>query len=133
VGEAVTRLRVLIVDDHEQSRRVLITLFEKNGWEAVEAGTIEEALTLLEPVPDCAVLDLCLPDGGGETILRKIREEKLPVGIVAVVTGEDDPIRLGEVAELKPDLVVHKPIDWEIIWRYCDTQMRQSDAGESES
>jgi DNA-binding response OmpR family regulator len=127
----VAKLRVLILDDHELSRKVLATLFEKNGWEAAEAGTVAEALDLLEPVPECVVLDLCLPDEGGETILRKIREAKLPVGIVAVVTGKDDPTRIGQVAELKPDLIVKKPIDWEVIWRYCDTQTRQSDAGES--
>jgi CheY-like chemotaxis protein len=126
----MSRPCVLIVEDNERSRKVLVAQFEKNAWETVEASTIEQGLASLASAPDCVILDLSLRDGKGETVLRKIRQDQLPVRVVAVVTGEDDPIRLGQVAGLKPDLLVKKPIDWELIWRYCDTQMRQSDSPE---
>src|SRR5687767_4674040 len=112
------RLRVLIVEDDPHSRKALATLFRRSGWRPIQAATVAEGVAGLDPAPDCAVLDLRLPDGDGEAILRKIRRESIPVRVVAVVSGESDPSRLGEVAELKPDLMVRKPIDWEVIWRY---------------
>jgi CheY-like chemotaxis protein len=42
VREVVAKLRVLIVEDSEHSRKVLVTLFEKNGWETAEAGSLAE-------------------------------------------------------------------------------------------
>jgi DNA-binding response OmpR family regulator len=123
----VDKLRVLITDDNEQASKVLAALFEKNEWEAVQAGTLAEGLAALDPVPDCLILDLSLPDGQGETILRKVREDNLPVRVVIVATGESDVNRLAKVVALKPDLLVRKPIDWDVVWRYCDSQVRRTD------
>jgi DNA-binding response OmpR family regulator len=117
--------RVLIVEDHEPNRVALSRIFARNGWEAVSVGTTAEGLAALDQQLDCVILDLNLPDGEGEAILRKVRREKLPVRVVAVVTGSTDSIRLGEVARLSPDLTVQKPLDWEILWRYCDSEIRR--------
>jgi DNA-binding response OmpR family regulator len=121
------KLRVVITDDNEQACKVLAALFEKNGWEAVQAGTVAEGLAALDPTPDCLILDLSLPDGPGETILRKVREENLSVRVVVVATGEENVGRLGKVSALKPDLLVKKPIDWDVVWRYCDSEMRRTE------
>jgi DNA-binding response OmpR family regulator len=50
------------------------------------AATVAEALDLLDPAPACAMLDLRLPDGGGETVLREIRARALRTR-VAVFSG----------------------------------------------
>src|SRR3982751_3177623 len=60
--------------------------------------------------PDCIVLDLELPDGPGETILRKVRLERLPIRVV-VNTGMPESGRLSEVSYMRPDAVLQKPLD----------------------
>jgi len=71
--------RVLIVEDHDGMRMALGGLFRKVGWEVVAVATVAEGLTALDrPSPDCAIVDLQLPDGGGEAIVRKVRAAHLP-------------------------------------------------------
>ena len=63
---------------------------------------------MLDPPPDCVILDLMLPDDGGHVVLRKIRERRLPTR-VAVCTGTSDRERLDAVASLQPDAFLMKP------------------------
>jgi CheY-like chemotaxis protein len=102
--------RMLLVEDDADTRNILRRILTLCGWEVVEAGSIAEGLARLEPPPDCLLLDLELPDGAGESILRKVREDGLPTRVV-VNTGIGDPTRLGEVAGLHPDCLLRKPLD----------------------
>jgi DNA-binding response OmpR family regulator len=101
---------VLLVDDHQASRELLRRILALSGWQVLEAATVAEGLDQLDPPPDCIVLDLELPDGAGETILRKVRMEGLPIRVV-VSTGMPDSARLSEVGYMRPDAVLQKPLD----------------------
>src|SRR3954469_14868515 len=101
-------LRVLIVEDDFSTRSALRSVFSRRGWRVTTAATVCEGLAALDPAPDCIVLDLVLPDGGGEAILRKVRAENLPSRI-AVSTGTSDPERLAVVRGLNPDILLCKP------------------------
>jgi DNA-binding response OmpR family regulator len=114
---------VLIVDDHEPTRALLTRKFERRGWEVCAADSIAETLTCLDPAPDCLVLDLNLADGHGETILHTIREKNIAVKIVAVITGSSDNFRLSEVVGFRPNLLIMKPFDWDILLRYCEKEV----------
>ena len=116
--------RVLIVEDHASTRRVLRSFFVRRGWQVKVAGTLAEGMASLKPPPDCLVLDLMLPDGPGEEILRKVRAEGIRIGVVVVTTGLSDPARLGEVAKLGPVILIQKPIDLEVVGRLCDSEVR---------
>jgi DNA-binding response OmpR family regulator len=111
--------RLLIVEDHAMTRNALRGLFARQGWDVRVAESVAKGLAALEPPPDCLLLDLMLPDGDGETILRKIRADGLPTR-VAVCTGTGDPERLRAVSELRPDALLHKPIDITDLCRACD-------------
>src|SRR4051812_3316250 len=115
--------RVLIVEDDRACRRVLWSHFSRMGWRVLEAQTVDEAVSSLSPPPDCVILDLCLPDGKGETVLRKIREDKTSTCVVAVTTGSCDPARLVQVSLLGPDLMIPKPINPDVLYRLCETGM----------
>jgi DNA-binding response OmpR family regulator len=101
---------VLLVDDHQASRDLLRRILALSGWEVLEAATVAEGLAQLDPPPDCIVLDLELPDGPGEAILRKVRMERLPIRVV-VNTGMPKSGRLSEVSYMRPDAVLQKPLD----------------------
>jgi two-component system response regulator PilR (NtrC family) len=112
------RPRLLVVDDDPYTRTGLKTLFSVEGWLVVTAGTVAEALALLDPAPQCVILDLRLPDGGGEAVLREIRARSLRTR-VAICSGVDDPKRLATVRGLNPELMLWKPIELAPVFRLC--------------
>jgi len=106
--------KILIVEDHEPTRCVLRTFLRRKGYVVIEAGTIAGGVCLLyvRPPPDWIILDMDLPDGRGETILRAIREGHMPVR-VAVCSGMSDPSRWDAVRLLEPEALLQKPISVE--------------------
>jgi two-component system response regulator RegA len=108
--------RLLIVEDDGPIRKVWHEVFHRRGWDVTTADTVAGGLALLEPPHDYLILDLSLPDGCGETILRKVREENLKTR-VTVMTGVDDAVRLGRVRQLRPDALFRKPINVADVWR----------------
>jgi DNA-binding response OmpR family regulator len=106
----------LIVEDDPAMREVWQIVFARRGWEVAAATTIAEGLEGLDPPPDYLILDLKLPDGGGEAILRRVREDRLKTR-VAVTTGSEDAAQLSEVRGLGPEAVFEKPVNVADVWR----------------
>jgi DNA-binding NtrC family response regulator len=81
------RARILIVDDEEGIRSLLVTVLKKGSYETLEAP---DALALKEafsgPIPDVVLLDLKLPDADGFELLPMIKKE-WPQSEVIVLTG----------------------------------------------
>src|SRR4051812_25539330 len=111
----MTKRRVLIVEDDAMSLRAWETVFGRRGWEVQLAGSVVEALEMLQPAPDFLILDLRLPDGSGEEVLRRVREDGLKTR-VAVTTGSDDSQELRLVHELRPEAVIEKPVNVAELW-----------------
>src|SRR5947209_4091156 len=89
-GRAMNEPRLLIIDDDYYTRHALRNLFSRRGWKVGLASTVAEGLSGLDPAPRCIILDLNLPDGGGESVLREVRR-RLPGTLVAVCSGSCDP------------------------------------------
>lgn len=85
-------------------------IFTRKGWEVLSATTVAGGVALLDPPPDCILLDLMLPDGDGEEILRRVREGNLKTR-VAVCTGMAQCARLETVKKLAPEALLRKPIN----------------------
>ena len=81
--------RILVVDDYVSDARLMRRLFEAGQrFEVIEAHSGAEALDALEQsTPDLVILDLMLPDIGGEQLLELVRGRKetrnTPVVIVS--------------------------------------------------
>ena len=116
---------VLIVEDNADTRAFIARRFRTQGWAVTVAATVAEGLAALVPAPDCVILDLNLPDGPGEAVLRALRDGNLPVKVVAVVTGITDTLRLSRVAAYRPNLTIMKPFDWDVLLRYCESELRR--------
>ena len=80
-------IRVLIVDDHVLFRESLAFLLQREPDIMVsgQAGTLAEARGLLRGV-DVAVIDLYLPDGNGQELIRELHALN-PHGTALVLTG----------------------------------------------
>jgi CheY-like chemotaxis protein len=64
---------------------------------------------LLKTRPDCAILDLNLPDGDGATVLAAIRDSGLATRVV-VATGTGDHDHFERVRRLGPERLLRKPV-----------------------
>jgi DNA-binding response OmpR family regulator len=113
---------ILIVEDHEPTRRVLGSLFRRRGWRVITAACLSEGVYLLDEDPDWIFLDLMLPDGDGEDLLRVMRVHDHPSQVV-VTTAVSDPVRLAEVQALDPAFMLQKPIDWDVVCRLCEAPL----------
>ena len=95
--EGPRSFRLLLVEDHADTLRVLGRLLRHNGHEVTLAGSLREAVEALVREPfDMLLSDLDLPDGTGVDLIRQIRlEHGLDIPAVAL-TGfgmEDDIAR----------------------------------------
>src|SRR3954452_1188572 len=109
---------LLIVEDDAWTRYALERLLQSRGWNVLTASTLGDGLSLLERRPDWIVVDLRLPDGNGEAILRRVRELNLPSGVI-VCTSIMDEDRLEGLEALRPDAVLNKPVEAEDIHQIC--------------
>lgn len=84
-AEALDPVRVLLVDDAPEARRLVRTALRfRGGFDIVgEASTGTAAITLVgELEPDVVVLDLGLPDIAGRDVLTRVREVRPDVKVV---------------------------------------------------
>jgi DNA-binding response OmpR family regulator len=111
---------LMIIEDHAATRRALGTTFVRRGWKVRSAAAVAEALHLLGrgPEPDGLILDLILPDGDGLDVLRWVRDAGLRTHI-AVYTGATDPMLLVRARALRPDLLLIKPVDADVLCNLC--------------
>jgi len=88
------QLRLLVIDDEVQIRRLLRLTLEAEQYQVQEAETGQLGLheAAVNP-PDGIVLDLGLPDMDGAEVIRRLREwSKVPVLVLSVRAGEADKI-----------------------------------------
>lgn len=119
-------LRVLLVEDHSDTREVLAGLLGAADYAVRTAGSVGAALELADAEPfDLVVSDLGLPDGTGYDLMRHLRDRHGVRGIALSGYGmEEDQRRSREVGFL--DHVV-KPVDanqlMTVIQRVVDSGM----------
>jgi DNA-binding response OmpR family regulator len=100
----------LLVEDDQATRSALKRIYASRGWAIDATTTLAEARARLAAGPDFVILDLMLPDGDGAELLRAIRRDGLPIGVI-VATGCGDRERLDAVRALRPEALLAKPID----------------------
>lgn len=80
--EAVTPVRILIVDDNAHVGRSTARLLELEGFETQLAETGQEAIELFGDQVDIVLLDLILPDRSGHDVFRALRKERPGIPVV---------------------------------------------------
>jgi signal transduction histidine kinase len=90
--------RVLLVDDDEDTRRVLSALLQGQGAKTHTASSVAEARRVLaDMTPDVIITDLAMPGEDGYALLRFCREHPLPqrrsVTIVALTAYAGEQAR----------------------------------------
>ena len=88
--------RILVIEDHEENRRLLRDLLTSFGYELIEAVTGEEGLTAAETErPDLILMDIQLPGIDGYETTRRIKANPMlrNIPVIAVtsyaLSGDD--------------------------------------------
>jgi class 3 adenylate cyclase/CheY-like chemotaxis protein len=105
--------RILIVDDNEMNRDILVTRLETQGYELLQAADGEEALAAAtEHLPDLILLDVMMPKIDGMEVCRRIKADpKLPFMPIILVTAKAASSDVVAGLEAGADEYLTKPID----------------------
>lgn len=105
-----TALRVLVVEDHEDTAWAYRNVLKKLNCEVRTAGTVAEALDiLLKDAFDVILSDVGLPDGDGVKLIHGVRRfcDTPAIAITAFDSSED----VGNCLRAGFDLHMAKPVD----------------------
>jgi two-component system CheB/CheR fusion protein len=119
-------LRVLLVDDHEDTRKILLRLLSRKGHSVKDAPNMVAALALIAREEfDVVISDIGLPDGNGHELIEqaKLQCPKLR-GIALSGFGMDDDLQRSEDAGF--DIHLTKPIDIEALDQHLRTIAAES-------
>src|ERR1700724_632949 len=124
------RPRLVIRDDLEDNREILMRRFKLRGFDVVEAECGLAAIELIEKEPfDLVLLVVMLPGISGLETLKRIRNKKssstLPVIMVTAKAGSRDIV---EALELGANDYVTKPVDFPVALSRVNTQISRRQA-----
>jgi len=113
--ESSQKQNILVVEDNENTRRLLETILRGAGYEVTPAPDAEEGLRILNgdaPV-HLVLLDLFLPGADGIQFLRmraEMEADRQPPVIVVSATEDMDTLR-PQLRELGAKMALRKPFD----------------------
>jgi CheY-like chemotaxis protein len=108
--------KILVVDDEQDQRTYLETLFAENGYETATATDGDEALPKAREFnPDLITLDIIMPRETGVKFYRQLHKDpqlsKIPVIILSGVTRYKELFARDHATMPKPLAFIEKPID----------------------
>lgn len=105
-------LRLLLVDDHADTRRILSRLLGKCGHEVSTAESGQNALKLLETEQfDALISDIGLPDTSGYELVREVKRRQPVQGIALSGFGMEEDVRRSLEAGF--DYHLTKPVEFQ--------------------
>ena len=113
MNEAKKGARVLVVDDEERNRRLLVAILEAGGYSVAEAADGTQALELArQNPPDIVLLDIMMPGIDGYEVARQLKADVATKAIpVVMVTALDDRESRLRGLEAGAEEFVTKPVD----------------------
>lgn len=112
-GEAdrVNKKKILVADDDDAIRQLLVTVLREEGYETFEAKRGSEVLRTVPSLePDLLLLDLRMPDSDGLEIMRRLNEQETRVPVL-VMTAYGTSRAAIEATQLGAYDYITKPFD----------------------
>ena len=112
-----SRLTVLLVEDHEDSRNAIKNWFEWKGWHVLVAGDKKSGLSLgRKNSVDLLLCDLQLPDGNGWDLMEQLRSEKPVRGILTSGHCSPTDIARSKAVGFLEHLIKPYPVEELDVW-----------------
>jgi len=104
-------MKILLVEDHEDSRDILANLLTRCGHQVNTAGSMREALDLLDDFQfEGLICDIGLPDGSGLDLAEKARKRQ-PWKRMVALTGREREDEKERGLAVGFDAYLTKPFD----------------------
>ena len=117
--------RILIVDDDENIRKVLVAILEDEGYNVESVGTAKEAIERnRKGFYNVALIDIRLPDMEGIELLTRIRDTT-PRMRKIVITGYPTLQNAVDAVNRGADAYIMKPFDVEKVLKTIDEQLKK--------
>lgn len=90
--------QILVVEDEAPIREMITFVLEQNGFNAIEAEDIDQAMEKLsDPYPDLVLLDWMLPGGTGVKLAKSLKQNEytrnIPIIMLTARADEEDKIK----------------------------------------
>jgi len=119
--------RILIVDDDENIRKVLMAILEDKGYDMEAVGTAREAIKKTDKkFYNLALIDIRLPDMEGIDLLMKIRDTT-PRMRKIIITGYPTLQNAVDAVNRGADGYITKPFDVERVLNTISEQLRKQE------
>ena len=103
-------MKILLVEDHEDTRCVLSRLLNRYGYGVTAAGTLADARKLLREFSfDILLSDIGLPDGTGFSLVVEAKQLQPLKAVALTAWASDDDKERGRAAGF--DHYLTKPLD----------------------
>jgi signal transduction histidine kinase/DNA-binding response OmpR family regulator len=103
-------MRILLVEDHEDTNRSLTQLLRRRGYHVQAAHSVESALeAAAQERFDVLVSDIGLPDGSGIELMQRLKNDHQVFGIALTGFGMEEDLRRSHDVGFNHHLV--KPVD----------------------
>lgn len=116
--------KVLIVDDQNGIRILLVEVFSSEGYETFQAANGKAALEIVKlHVPDLVLLDMKIPGMDGLEILKHIKQMNPAIKVIMMTAyGELDMIK--EATDLGALMHFTKPFDIDEMRQAVNMQLK---------
>jgi len=101
---------VLIVEDEIRIRQGIAEMLSDEGYDVLEAGSLEEGFALIESeTPPVILTDIRLPDGDGFSLLRYCRVQEVDTAVIVMTAFGGRDVAIEAITEGAYDYI-SKPI-----------------------
>jgi CheY-like chemotaxis protein len=105
-------MRILLVDDHEDTNRIMQRLLRRLGYQVATAASVQQALAAAAGERfDVLISDVGLPDGTGLELVRELHRLQPITAIALSGHAMEDDIERSRQAGFHVHLT--KPVDFE--------------------
>jgi CheY-like chemotaxis protein len=110
---------ILVVDDNEMNTTLVGKILEMDGYKVSAACNGMEAIqSVMQHMPDLAVLDVMMPDMNGFELCRKLRQPPLNATMpIVILTAMNSEIERQHAMEAGANDIWSKPFDMELFRR----------------
>jgi excisionase family DNA binding protein len=118
---ATSRSTILVVDDEEAIRELMVTALATKTRDVLTAGSGEEALEVVKRTDlDLVLLDLSMPDMNGVETFREIHMLRSALPVMIVTAAYPDSDLMAKALEIGPFTMISKPVDLAQIQKTVD-------------
>ncbi|RLA04861.1 MAG: hypothetical protein DRQ47_02605 [Gammaproteobacteria bacterium] len=118
--------QIFIVDDDGQLLSLLRDICEIEGWLVLAVSNVAEAKLLLEGNnPDCFIIDLKLPDGDGNELIKHLRDNHdAPILAISGADPTNKSFSLQATSQIGADYHLKKPFQPDELIIECKRLMK---------